>query len=159
VSPSKGLKLDALDRKILKHLALHGKEGVRYLARELNRSPSTISERIRRLEREGIVVGYTALFNYSVLGYEINAITLLQVDGQYIEELEKELTSEGNVRGVYDITGEYDVALITSFRSVDELDAFIKRLIKDPRIKRSMTSLIFRVVKEKPHVDEFLKNS
>ena len=151
-------ELDALDLRILKTLALRGKEGVRRLARELGKSPSTITERIKRLEERGYVSGYTALINYAKLGYQVNAVTLLQVDGAHIEEIERELAKKPNVRAVFDITGEYDIALILSFKSVPDLDRFIKSLIKNTYIKRSMTSLIFRVIKDTPHVEEFLKS-
>ncbi len=147
--------LDTLDREILKSLVTRGKEGIRALARKLGRSPSTITERIKRLENIGIIKSYTTLIDYGKLGYEVNAITLLQVEGEFIEQIEAELSKMRNVRGVYDITGEYDIALLLSFRSVRDLDSFIKRLIKNPHIKRSMTSLIFRVVKDTPHVEEF----
>ncbi len=149
--------LDELDLTILKHLALRGREGIRRLARELRRSPSTVADRIRRLEREGYILGYTALLNYGKLGYQVNAITLLQVEGAYIEQIESELAKEPNVKAVFDVTGEYDIALILSFKSVPELDRFIKKLIRNPHIKRSMTSLIFRVVKDTPHVEEFIR--
>ena len=150
-------KLDNLDLLILKHLVTYGKEGIRAFARSLKRSPSTISERIKRLERDGYILRHTTLLDYKKLGYVINAITLLQVDGKFIEDVENELAKEPNVRGVYDITGEYDVALLLSFRTVSELDSFIKKLIKRPHIKRSLTSLIFRVVKDNPHVEDFLR--
>ncbi len=149
--------LDNLDLKILKHIALHGREGIRSLARELGKSPSTISERLRKLESLGIIQKYTALLDYGKLGYEINALILIQVDGKFIEDLEKELSYEPNVRAVYDITGVYDVAIIVSFKSVHQLDAFVKSLIKKQPVKRSMTSLVFRVVKEDPHIKEFLE--
>ncbi len=149
--------LDRLDVKILKHIALQGRGGIRSLARDLGKSPSTISERLRRLESLGVIQRYTALLNYNKLGYEINALILIQVDGKFIEDLEKELSYEPNVRAVYDITGVYDVAVIVSFKSVHQLDAFVKSLIKKAPVKRSMTSLVFRVVKEDPHIKEFLE--
>jgi len=149
--------LDRTDIRILRHVALNGRAGIRSLAREMGRSPSTISERLRRLESLGLIKGYTALLNYNRLGYEINALILIQVDGKFIEELEKDLSREPNVRAVYDITGDYDVAIIVSFKSVRQLDSFVKSLIKKPPVKRSMTSLVFRVVKEDPHIKEFLE--
>jgi DNA-binding Lrp family transcriptional regulator len=75
------------------------------------------------------------------------------VEGVYISEVEDLLSREPNVRAVYDITGEYDIALISVFRSVSELDNFIKRILKNPYIKRSVTSLILRVVKDTPHIE------
>jgi len=156
-SRRRSVVLDDIDMMILRRLAVYGKEGIRELARNLGKSPSTIAFRIKRLEREGIIRGYTTVIDYRRLGYQINAITLLQVDGAYIEELEEILTKEPNVKAVYDVTGEYDIAIITSFREVEDLDKFIKRIIKIPHVKRSMTSIIFRVVKETPHVEEFLR--
>jgi len=156
-SRRRSIVLDDIDMMILRRLAVYGKEGIRELARNLGKSPSTIAFRIKRLEREGIIRGYTTVIDYRRLGYQINAITLLQVDGAYIEELEEILTKEPNVKAVYDVTGEYDIAIITSFREIEDLDRFIKRIIKIPHVKRSMTSIIFRVVKETPHVEEFLR--
>ena len=156
-SKRRSVVLDDIDMMILRRLAVYGKEGIRELARNLGKSPSTIAFRIKRLEREGVIRGYTTVIDYRKLGYQINAITLLQVDGAYIEELEEILTKEPNVKAVYDVTGEYDIAIITSFREVEDLDKFIKRIIKIPHVKRSMTSIIFRVVKETPHVEEFLR--
>ncbi|MFZ8783508.1 MAG: Lrp/AsnC ligand binding domain-containing protein [Desulfurococcaceae archaeon] len=75
------------------------------------------------------------------------------VEGVYISKVEDLLSREPNVRAVYDITGEYDIALISVFRSVSELDNFIKRILKNPYIKRSATSLILRVVKDTPHIE------
>jgi len=157
-SLKKGLKMDDVDIKIIKKLALTGREGIRELARMLGKSPSTIVFRIRRLEKAGVIKGFTALVDYRMLGYQINALTLIQVDGAYIEKVEEMLAKEKNVRAVYDITGEYDIAIITTFRSIEDLDRFIKRLIKIPYVKRSMTSIAFRVVKETPHVEEFLES-
>ncbi len=157
-SLKKGLKMDDVDIKIIKKLALTGREGIRELARMLGKSPSTIVFRIRRLEKAGVIKGFTALVDYRKLGYQINALTLIQVDGAYIEKVEEMLAKEKNVRAVYDITGEYDIAIITTFRSIEDLDRFIKRLIKIPYVKRSMTSIAFRVVKETPHVEEFLES-
>jgi len=156
-SRRRSVVLDDIDMMILRRLAVYGKEGIRELARNLGKSPSTIAFRIKRLEREGVIRGYTTVIDYRKLGYQINAITLLQVDGAYIEELEEILTKEPNVKAVYDVTGEYDIAIITSFREIEDLDRFIKRIIKIPHVKRSMTSIIFRVVKETPHVEEFLR--
>ena len=153
----KTFKLDRMDKEILRNVILRGREGIRALARELGKSPSTVSERLKRLERIGVIRGYTAIIDYSAIGYEVNAITLIQVEGEKIEEIEEMLAKQPNVRGVFDITGEYDIALIISFKSVRDLDKFIKNLIRNPYIKRSMTSLIFRVVKDTPHVEEFLK--
>jgi DNA-binding Lrp family transcriptional regulator len=144
--------LDELDLQILDMIKGNARLSIRELARALKRSPSVIHRRLKRLERLGIVKGYTALLDYTKLGYGIHALTLLQVEGEHITDVERMLAQEANVRAVYDITGEYDIAIITVFSSVSELDSFIKRILKVPYIKRSVTNIILRVVKDSPNI-------
>jgi DNA-binding Lrp family transcriptional regulator len=144
--------LDELDLRILEILRENARISIRDIARLLRRAPSTVAERIKKLEKKGFITGYIALIDSSKLGYRLNALTLLQVEGGYIEEVEKLLASEPNVRAVYDITGEYDIAIVSTFRDTEELDKFIKRILKNPHIKRSVTNVILRIVKEKPSI-------
>lgn len=145
--------LDDLDLEILSALSKNAKSSVREISRAVKRAPSLVHARIKRLEKCGVVRGYTVLIDYRKLGYDVHALTLLQVDGAHILEVEEALSKEPNVRAVYDITGEYDVALVSVFRSVDELDSFIKRVLRNPHIKRSVTSIVLRVVKDSPHIE------
>lgn len=144
--------LDNLDLEILRELARNGKVGIRELARKLKKPPSTILNRIRKLEEKSVIRGYTALINYRALGFQVVAIIMLSVEGAYLEEVEKLMASKPNVKAVYDITGEFDVALVAVFKTIEELDKFVKTLLKNPRVKRSVTSIAFRVVKDSPHI-------
>jgi DNA-binding Lrp family transcriptional regulator len=150
------VEVDELDLKILDVIKNDAKLSVREIAKILNKSPSTILSRIKKLERIGVIKGYATLIDYSKLNYQVTAVTLLQVEGPYIEEVEKLLASEPNVRAVYDVTGEYDVIVISLFKTVSELDNFIKRLLKVPHIRRSITSIAFRVIKDNPNIEKRL---
>ena len=150
------VEVDELDLKILDVIKNGAKLSVREIAKILNKSPSTILSRIKKLEKVGVIKGYATLIDYSKLNYQVTAITLLQVEGPYIEEVEKLLASEPNVRAVYDVTGEYDVIVISLFKTVSELDNFIKRLLKVPHIRRSITSIAFRVIKDNPNIEKRL---
>ncbi|MEM4502267.1 MAG: Lrp/AsnC family transcriptional regulator, partial [Ignisphaera sp.] len=94
----------------------------------------------------------TAVVDYKKLGYNLMALILLNVDGAHIEDIERSISIEGNVRGVYDITGEYDIAIMALFKDVEDLDRFIKRILKNPHIKGSVTSVIFKAFKDDIHV-------
>jgi len=153
---SSEVEVDELDLKILDIIKNDAKLSVREIAKILNKSPSTVLSRIKKLEKIGVIKGYATLIDYSKLNYQVTAITLLQVEGPYIEEIEKLLASEPNVRAVYDVTGEYDVIVISSFKTVSELDNFIKRLLKVPHIRRSITSIAFRVIKDSPNIERKL---
>lgn len=144
--------LSELEKKIIKTLREDSRISIRELARKLNAPHSTVYEKLRRLEREGIIRSYTIIVDYKKLGYTVTALILVNVEGSMIVDVENWLAKEPNVLAVYDITGEYDIAIIASFKSIDELDAFIKKILKNPYIKQTRTSIVFRKVKEEIHL-------
>ncbi len=144
--------LDELDMEILRILVENCRRSAREIARMLGKSPTIIAKKIKKLEQLGILVGCRGEVNYRKLGYNLLALILLNVDGAHIEEVERQLAAEPNVRIVYDITGDFDVAIVALFKSVEDLDRFVKRLLKNPYIKRSVTSVVFRAVKDSMNI-------
>ena len=147
------VELDALDLEILRILMKNCRKSAREIARELGKSPTIIAKKVRKLEELGVVKSCKAVVDVKKLGFGIMALIMLNVEGAHIEEVERVLANEPNVRGVYDITGEFDVAILALFRDVDELDRFVKRMLKNPFIKRSVTSVIFKAVKDEINID------
>lgn len=68
-APQTTVHLDAVDRQLLLLLARDARMSQRGLARELRMSPPAIGDRISRLEREGVIRGYSVTIDWSVLGY------------------------------------------------------------------------------------------
>ena len=140
--------LDDIDVKIMQLLASNARMSIREISRELGLAVSTVHMRLQKLIGMGAIKRFTIIPDYDALGYSITALMLLQVDGERITDAEELLASEPNVIAVYDITGDYDVAVVARFRDVKELDEFVKRVNKVPYIKRTVTSLVLRVRKE-----------
>jgi DNA-binding Lrp family transcriptional regulator len=82
------------------------------------------------------------------LGYGLTALILIQAEGQYILEVEKELAKLDDVICIYDITGDFDIAVVARFRSRDALNKFIKGTLKMPHVIRTVTNVALNVVKE-----------
>ncbi|NPA98660.1 MAG: Lrp/AsnC family transcriptional regulator [Crenarchaeota archaeon] len=142
-----GQTIDDLDKRILELLLQDSRRSTRSIAKALNRPVSTVHDRIKRLERKGVIKGYTVVLDEKALGYQIKALILVNVVGRHIEEVENDISRYDNVLTVLDITGEFDVALIAVFHNMDELDRFVKNLLKHPYIKQTRTSIAFRTVK------------
>jgi len=140
--------LDEIDRRLLEILREDSRRRLKDIAGELSKPVSTIHERVRKLVRTRVIKKFTVEVDYSKLGYNVKALILLNVDGKHILDVEGDISRHPNVEAVYDITGEFDVAVIASFKSISELDEFVKWLLKHPYIKQSRTSIIFRVAKE-----------
>ncbi|NAZ12482.1 MAG: winged helix-turn-helix transcriptional regulator [Desulfurococcales archaeon] len=148
MTTKKKIALDDIDYKILKELSMDSEKGVKEIAEKIGIPVSTCFNRIKKLKELGVIKRFTINVDPSIIGYDVTAAIHLNVEGPYLEEIEKTLAENPNILYLYDITGEYDVLAIARFRSVEELDKFIKSLLKNPKIKRTITNVILRVVKE-----------
>ncbi|PCN50609.1 AsnC family transcriptional regulator [Candidatus Geothermarchaeota archaeon ex4572_27] len=124
------------------------RRSLRDIAKELGLSPATVHNRVKRLMEMGVIKGFSPIIDYSKLGYDLTALILLQADGSHLVEVENEVAKLENTCAVYDITGEFDIAVIARFKSREALNRFIKRLLKIPHVKRTSTSMVLNVVKE-----------
>jgi len=143
--------LDELDKTIIKELTVMEKKSLRQIARRLGIPASTLHDRIKKLEKKGVIKGYTVVIDEKILGYSIRALILINVDGKHILEVEKEIAKDPHVQLVLDITGEFDIAVIALFKNIDQLDNFVKKLLKNPYIKQTRTSIAFRTIKFNPN--------
>ena len=75
-------------------------------------------------------------------------IILIEAEGRYLPEVEKELAQLDEVISIYDITGDYDVAVIARFKNRNTLNNFIKSTLKMPHVTRTVTNVVLNVVKE-----------
>jgi len=66
--------LDKTDEKILKHLLVDARQSARQLALKLGMSTVTILSRMKKLEKEKIIRGYTTIIDHEKIGYSLTAI-------------------------------------------------------------------------------------
>ncbi|MGQ9543050.1 MAG: Lrp/AsnC family transcriptional regulator [Candidatus Bathyarchaeia archaeon] len=141
-------KIDELDRKILKEYLDDARLSCREVAKRLNISTATVLSRLRRLEGEGVIKGYSVILDHEKLDYTITAITKMVVSGGRLLEVEKEIAKQPTAIAVYDVTGEIDAIVISKFKSMSELSAFTKRLLALPFVERTNTHIVLTKIKE-----------
>jgi len=142
--------LDKLDFAIINLLKKDARSSSRKIAKILDIAPSTVISRIRKLEKMNIIRGYTITLDYSQLGYNFPVIIDVKVSKGQLFEVEKEIAKNENVIAVYDITGEFDVTVLATFKSRKDLDKFIKDLQRMEYVERTYTKLILNTIKELP---------
>ena len=143
---------DELDIKILTILSEDARISYREIATKLKVAPGTIYNRINKMSESGVIKGYIPLLDYNKLGYGFIALIFIQVDGNHLVEVEEQLATPQEVVAVYDITGEFDVIVITRFKNIASMNAFIKKTLKNPYIKRTITNVVLNTVKENPRI-------
>jgi DNA-binding Lrp family transcriptional regulator len=139
---------DETDFKILKALSLDARLSARQIAQQCQISVSTALSRMRKMEDEGIIRGYSARLDQEKLGYELTVVTEITVSKGRLLEMENEIARIPNVCCVYDLTGLADAAIIAKFRSREELSKFTKRLLAMPYVERTNTHVVLTTIKE-----------
>ncbi len=142
------MDLDKTDERILRNLMMDARLSARQLALKLGISTVTVLSRIRKLEKEKIIKGYTALIDHEKLGYNLTAIIEIIAKKDKIIDIEVELSKIENVCGVYDITGNTDTVIIAKFKSRSELSEFVKGLASIQNIDNTITHVVLNTAKE-----------
>lgn len=140
--------LDDVDVKILKALTADARLSSRQIAKQCGISIGTALSRIKRMEGEGIIKGYTALLDQEKLGYELTVVTEITVSKGRLLEMEKEIAHIPNVCCVYDLTGLADAAIIAKFKNREDLSKFTKHLLSLPYVERTNTHVVLTTIKE-----------
>ena len=118
------------------------------MALEMGRATVTIASRMRRLERDGVVLGYSARVDSARLGYDLTAIIEVVAKKDMLVEVERAISEMPDVCAVYDVTGGTDVMVIAKFRSRADLSGFVKGLASVPHVESTNTRVALGTVKE-----------
>jgi Lrp/AsnC family transcriptional regulator, leucine-responsive regulatory protein len=122
-------RLDATDRKIIGELTTDGRVPLAELGRRVSLSSPAVAERVRRLERAGVITGYRAELDPRMLGYQLTAIVRIKpAAGQLtrIPELAAEIPQVGEC---HRITGEDCFYLKVHLHSIEELSSLLDRFL------------------------------
>jgi Lrp/AsnC family transcriptional regulator, regulator for asnA, asnC and gidA len=151
--------LDALDRQILDELNIDARRSHRTIAQRLKVSPTTVSSRITRMERDGVILGYLPLLSDELLGWDLWATIGIRISKGKLREVEERLARDPRAYAIYDVTGDYDALVIGRFRDRRDLDRFVKHALQDPHVERSNTQVVLNRVKEDRRVPVSLRAS
>ena len=142
------MDLDKTDEKILKNLLVDARQSARQLALNLGLSTVTVLSRIKKLEKEKIIQGYTAIIDHEKIGYSLTAIIEIIAKNDKVMDIENEIAKFENVCGVYDITGSTDTIIIAKFKERKELSKFVKELATTPNVENTITHVVLNTAKE-----------
>ncbi len=139
------VKLDEADRRLLALLREDARRPTAELARRLGVARTTVVERMKRLERNGIVAGYTARLASRVQGRMLRVHVLLSVDPKKGEAVVAALRDIPQVRGVWAISGAFDSLVFVEGDSTEEIDRVLDAIGNLPGVGKTQSSLVLSV--------------
>ena len=142
------MTLDETDQKILVELSKNARLSFREMARKTGFSIGTVLTRVRRMENEKIIKGYSAILDQEKIGYELTAVVEIVVAKGKLLEMEKQIGRMSTTCAVYDVTGSTDAIIIAKFKNRDGLSNFTKTLLSMPFIERTNTHFVLTTLKE-----------
>ena len=124
------VKIDNINKKILYLVQKDARISYKEIAKILNRSETTIRDRIKSMEEAGIIQGYTALIDKTALGLNFFAMILANPNSLLdLDEVTEKIKNVKNVSRVYQISGEYKIAIFMVATSYKELKENLKKYI------------------------------
>ncbi len=141
-------ELDKVDRQIIDLLQEDSRLSFSKIAEKLGISAGTAYNHVKSLEEMGVLKGYTVVVDHIKAGFSLTAIILIQAEGKHLMDVESEVSKIDNVISVYDITGDFDIAVVAKFKDRNDMNAFIKNTLSMPYVRRTVTNVALNVVKE-----------
>lgn len=149
------VRLDNIDRQILRQLQEDGRVTNVALADRVGISPPPCLRRVRALEKAGYILGYRALLDEKLLGYEISVFAMVHLSSQAEADLrafEQFVRAQPLVRECYMLSGEVDFILKCVAPDLRAFQVFVEELTAAPHVRNVRTSLVLRSAKEAPRV-------
>ena len=122
------MEFDIIDRKLISYLQKDSKVTTKQLSLELNLSVTAIYERIKKLERVGVIEKYVAVINKEKIDKSFLVfchIKLVQHSNKYITKFEADVIQLEEVLECYNVSGEYDYILKVVVRNMRAYRNFI----------------------------------
>jgi DNA-binding Lrp family transcriptional regulator len=133
--------MDETDQKLLSLLRQDARQQVATLAQKLRVSRGTVTNRIRRLEDEGVIVGYTVRLRPDVQHNEIKAWMSIAVEGNQTRAVISNLLGEPGVATLHDTNGRWDLLAELRAETLQDLAKVLERIRLLKGISSTETSI------------------
>jgi Lrp/AsnC family leucine-responsive transcriptional regulator len=121
--------MDAIDDRILGILATNGRASFAAIGAEVGLSPHGTADRVRRLERDGVIAGYSARIDPAGVGRSLDAfIDVRLLPATDPEEFERRAAQLTSVREMAFLTGRFDYQLRVACRDADDLNETVRAI-------------------------------
>jgi len=147
------MKLDQIDHKILRHLQENARITNADLAEKVGLSPTPCLRRLRRLEAEGIILGYRTEVNREALGVNVTVLILVKLereDEEKLREFETAIRERPEVMECYLVTGKFDYFIRVALPTLAAYESFLSEtILRMPNVATVESSFTLREVARK----------
>ena len=133
---------DTLDERLLGLLKVNGRESVASLARNLDVSRTTIQDRIRRLENNGVIAGYSVRLGSDQTASRIEAFVEVSLEPQRLPAILYELKSIAAIETVHTVSGKFDLVIMLYETTPARIDKVLDKIGEIKGITKTSSAII-----------------
>ncbi|MFL0799206.1 MAG: Lrp/AsnC family transcriptional regulator [Agarilytica sp.] len=136
---------DATDKRLLSLLRQNSRTPIAELARSLSLSRSTVKDRIERLEKKGVIKGYTVALSDEFIKGHVSAQVMVNLESGQSASTIRQLKKIPQIIKAYAVSGIYDLIIVLDAESTGELDLVLDSIRELDGIKDTLTSVVLSV--------------
>lgn len=149
---SESYQIDEIDGKILELIKQNAKLGTKEIASKVGLTVTPTYERIKRLEKRGVIKSYIAVIDKKKQGFALSVLCNVQLKShaaEFLDEFEEKIIHLEEVTDCFHIAGNFDYLLKVTIKDMDSYAVFVKeKLAVIPHIATVQSSFIMRTLKE-----------
>jgi DNA-binding Lrp family transcriptional regulator len=116
------------DEQLIALLRLNAREPVSALARKLGLSRTTVQDRLRRLEQQGVIAGYQLRLSGAAEQAGISAFVTIEIEPRRTNDVARLLQKLPQVEALYSVSGKYDLIAMVRTASAQDMDKMLDQL-------------------------------
>lgn len=147
-------ELDMIDWEVVELLQRHGRVSIAQIARKLRMAPPSVADRIKRLEKGGIIVGYRADIDPHALGFMIMAFIRIRIRPPNYDEFLRVISEAPEVRECFQVAEPNSFQVRVTVRDLKHLLRFALKL---NRFGETLTSIVLSNPLKVKIIDRALK--
>ena len=142
--------IDALDMRIIKALQTDARKPIVQIARAVNVNEATVSRRIEKLLKAGIIERFTVVLDYHKMGRAIKAFIGLRVEPTKLKTIAEHLVSHPDTQVVYRTSGDTDIVTEVILEKMEDLNTFLEEELKLDGILGTVVTIVIGPYKRCP---------
>ena len=137
------ITLDQVDRNILKILQKDGRSSASYVAREISMSVPAVTDRIKKLQDMGVIMGFTTMLDHRKVGLDVSAfITVISESSSHYSDVVRETNNSPEIIQCFTTTGNGSHVLFALVENTHGLEKLLRKIQSWPGVMRTETQII-----------------
>ena len=137
------IKLDQVDRDIISILQIEGRSSASHIAEEIGMSIPAVTDRIKKLQESGVIMGFTALLDHRKVGLDVYAfVTLISESSSHYSDVVRQANQTPEIVQCFTTTGNGSHVLLAITKNSTSLEKLLRQIQGWPGVMRTETHMI-----------------